>query len=89
MLEGMTIDRKPLRDHLEVIGHRDTFEYMLQLVKEKVLLSERIIEEIHSLVLIDKPEDRGVYRKIPVRIMEARDEPPQPYLVPEKSICNL
>ena len=84
VLEGITIDRKPLKEHLEVIGHRDAFEYMLQLVREKVPLSERIIKEIHSLVLIDRPEDRGVYRRIPVRIMGARHEPPQPYLVPEK-----
>lgn len=81
VLEGMTIDRKPLKDHLEVIGHRDAFEYMLQLVQEKAPLSERLIKEIHSLVLIDRPEDRGVYRKIPVRIMGAKHEPPQPYLV--------
>jgi len=81
VLEGMTIDRKPLKDHLEVIGHRDAFEYMLQLVQEKVPLSERIIKEIHSLILIDRPEDRGVYRLIPVRIMGAKHEPPQPYLV--------
>ena len=82
VLEGMTIDRKPLKDHLEVIGHRDAFEYMLQLVQEKVPLSERVIKEIHSLVLNDRPEDRGVYRRIPVRIMGAKHEPPQPYLVP-------
>lgn len=82
VLEGMTIDRKPLKDHLEVIGHRDAFEYMLRLVQEKVLLSERVIKEIHSLVLIDRPEDRGAYRRIPVRIMGAKHEPPEPYLVP-------
>ena len=84
VLEGMTIDRKPLKDHLEVIGHRDAFEYMLQLVKEKIQLSERVIKEIHSLVLMDRPEDRGVYRRIPVRIMGAKHEPPQPYLVSVK-----
>jgi Fic family protein len=55
---------------------------MLHLVQEKVPLSERVIKEIHSLVLIDRPEDRGVYRRIPVRIMGARHEPPQHYLVP-------
>lgn len=82
VLEGMTIDRKPLKDHLEVIGHRDAFEYMLKLVQEKVPLSERIVKEIHNLVLIDRPDDRGVYRRIPVRIMGAKHEPPQPFLVP-------
>ncbi len=82
VLEGMTIDRKPLKEHLEVIGHKDAFEYMLQLVQNRVPLSERIIKEIHSLVLIDRPDDKGVYRRIPIRIMGAKHVPPQPYLVP-------
>jgi Fic family protein len=31
---------------------------------------------------MDRPEDKGVYRRIPVKIMGAHHEPPQPYLVP-------
>lgn len=27
VLEGMTIDKKPLKDHLEAVGHRDAFLY--------------------------------------------------------------
>ena len=80
-LEGMTIDKKPLKHHLEAVGHRDAFLYVVSLVSEKVPVSERIIREIHALVLIDRPEDRGVYRRIPVKIMGAQHEPPQPYLV--------
>ena len=34
--------------------------------------------------LADKKDDRGVYRKIPVRIMGARHEPVQPYLIQPK-----
>jgi hypothetical protein len=30
---------------------------------------------------MDKPEDKGVYRRIPVRIMGAFHEPPQPYMI--------
>lgn len=82
VLEGITIDKKPLKDHLEVIGHKDAFEYVLQLVQDKVQLSERIIKDIHSLVLMDKPQDKGVYRSVPVQIMGAKHTPPQPYLVP-------
>ncbi len=41
---------------------------------------ENIIKQIHYLVLADKREDRGVYRRIPVRIMGAKHEPVQPYL---------
>lgn len=82
VLEGVTIDQKPLKDHLEAVGHRDAFLYVGELVVERVPISEKIIKDIHSLVLIDRPEDRGIYRRIPVRIMGAFHEPPQPYLVP-------
>ena len=82
VLEGVTIDKKPLKDHLEAVGHRDAFLYVQELVSDKTPVSERIIKVIHSLVLMDRPEDKGVYRSIPVRIMGAYKEPPQPYLVP-------
>jgi len=81
VLEGITIDQKPLKDHLEAVGHRDAFLYVEQLIKDKTPLSERVIKEIHSLVLMDRPKDKGVYRRIPVRIMGAYHELPQPYLV--------
>lgn len=82
VLEGITIDKKPLKDHLEAVGHKEAFEYVRQLVTEKHEISEKVIKEIHSLVLMDRREDRGVYRKIPVRILGAVHEPPQPYRVP-------
>ena len=82
VLEGVTIDKKPLKDHLEAVGHRDAFLYVQQLVTDKMPVSEKIVKNIHSLVLMDRPEDRGTYRSIPVRIMGAYKEPPQPYLVP-------
>lgn len=83
VLEGITIDQKPLKDHLEAVGHRDAFLYVQELVQNQVPFSESIIKQIHALVLMDRPEDRGVYRRIPVRIMGAYHEPPDPILVPE------
>ena len=84
VLEGVTIDKKPLKDHLEAVGHRDAFLYVQDLVKDKVPFSESIIKQIHTLVLMDRPEDRGVYRRIPVRIMGAYHVPSDPVLVPEQ-----
>jgi Fic family protein len=81
VLEGVTIDQKPLKDHLEAIGHRDAFQYVEELVQDKTELSEYVVKCIHSLVLMDRTEDRGVYRRIPVRIMGAFHEPPQPFMV--------
>ncbi len=82
VLEGVTIDKKPLKDHLEAVGHRDAFLYVQDLVKNNVPFSESIIKQIHTLVLMDRPDDRGVYRRIPVRIMGAYHVPPDPILVP-------
>lgn len=81
VLRGLTIDRKPLKDHMEAVGHKEAFDFVRDLVKERVPLSESIIKQIHYLVLADKREDRGVYRRVPVRIMGAKHEPVQPYLI--------
>ena len=42
---------------------------------------EIIIKQIHYLVLADKREDRGIYRRVPVKIMGAKHEPVQPYWI--------
>lgn len=83
-LEGMTIDKKPLKDHLEAVGHRDAFLYVQDIAKKDMPLSESVIKNIHALVLMNRPEDKGVYRRIPVRIMGAFTEPVQPYLIEPK-----
>ncbi|MDR1271560.1 MAG: Fic family protein [Clostridiales Family XIII bacterium] len=91
-LEGVTVDQKPLRDHLEAVGHRDAFLYVTELVSKKMQISERVIRNIHALALMGRSEDKGVYRRIPVKIMGAFHEPPQPYLVPvqmERLIAEL
>ena len=84
VLRGLTIDKKPLSHHLEAIGHKEAFDYVVSLVQQNEPLTERIIKEIHYLVLADKKEDRGVYRRIPVTIMGAAHEPVQPYLIQPK-----
>ena len=80
--DGITIAKKPLIHHLEAIGQRDAYYYVEDLVKVKVPFSEKTIKEIHSLVLIDGGLDRGIYRKLPVRV--GPYHPCQPYEVPIK-----
>lgn len=82
VLRGLTIDKKPLKDHLEAVGHKEAFDYVRELVQTQEPVSEYVIKQIHSLVLADKREDRGVYRQIPVRILGASVEPAQPYDIP-------
>ncbi len=84
VLRGLTIDQKPLKDHMEAIGHKEAFDFVSELVKDNEPISERVIKQIHYLVLSDKKDDRGVYRRVPVRIMGAHHEPVQPYLIQPK-----
>lgn len=80
--DGVTIAEKPVKEHLEAIGHKDAFEYVVGLADENRTLTEHAIREIHSLVLMDDPQNKGVYRSVPVAIVGAPHTPPQPYLVP-------
>lgn len=88
VLRSLTIDQKPLKYHMEAVGHKEAFDYVCELVKNNVPLSERIIQQIHFLVLVDKKDDRGIYRIVPVRIMGAYHEPVQPFLI-QPSMENL
>lgn len=81
VLRGLTIEQKPLKDHMEAVGHKEAFDFVCELVQSNTPMSESVIRQIHYLVLADKREDRGVYRRVPVRIMGAQHEPVQPYLI--------
>lgn len=81
VLRGLTIDQKPLKDHMEAVGHKEAFDFVRELVQSNVPMSERVIQQVHYLVLADKRDDRGVYRRVPVRIMGAQHDPVQPYLI--------
>lgn len=84
VLGGMTIDQKPMQDHLEAVGHRDAFLYVQDVAQNQLPITESVIKNIHALVLMNRPEDKGNYRRIPVRIMGAYTEPVQPYLIDPK-----
>lgn len=81
VLEGLTVSGKPLRCHLEAFGHKEAFSFVEENINADI--SEILIKHIHSLVLIDRPKDKGVYRKIPVRISGAYNVPPDPVIIPE------
>lgn len=82
--DGITIAEKPLREHLEAIGHKDAFEYIIALASENTPLTERVIKEIHALVLMNDAANRGRYRSVSVAILGATHTPPPPYLVQQQ-----
>lgn len=84
VLGGKTIDKKPLKDHLETVGGRDAYVYMLDLIARKNVLNEDAIKGIHSHILLDKPEYKGVYRHMPVKVLGAFHIPPEPYKISNK-----
>jgi len=80
--EGVTIGGKSMREHLEAINHAQAVEFIKDISRTDVEITERTIREIHALVLhgINK-EQAGRYRSVPVMIVGSRHLPPQPYLV--------
>lgn len=61
--DGLTIGGKPMKDHLEALGHSQAFDYMWSLAKKKEI-SERNIKSLHHLFFhaIDE-KNAGKYRK--------------------------
>lgn len=79
--EGVTISGKSMREHLEAINHTEAINYIKDIAKQDIEISERTIKEIHALILhgIDR-ENAGRYRTVPVMISGSTHMPPQPYL---------
>jgi Fic family protein len=79
--EDITIGEKPLKDHLEAIGHKEAWGFIMSLAENDTPLTERVIKDIHSLVLMNDTLNKGVYRGVPVTISDALNTPVQPYLI--------
>lgn len=80
--KGITIGGKSLNEHLEAINHSEAFEFILELVKGKVEISEYNLLQLHAIILksIDK-DNAGRYRNLNVRIGGSKHTPPEPYLI--------
>lgn len=75
-LEGITIGGKTLREHFEVINHREAILMVEDLVIQQIPLSERVIKDLHYLVLKNIDQDNaGRYRQVNVLISGAEHKP--------------
>jgi Fic family protein len=86
---GLTIGGRSLREHFEVINHRDAIEYVEMLVADAGASSspEPVtpfhVRQIHRLVLARIDDDNaGQYRTLPVQIMGTAHQPPEAWQVP-------
>jgi len=75
--KGVTIGGKSMREHFEVINHKEAIDYIKDLVKEKTLFNKRILLDIHHLILknIDM-QNAGKYRNVDVMISGSAHKPP-------------
>lgn len=80
--EGIAIGGKQLKDHLEVLGHNDAYDYMYTLAKHATI-DEKDILKLHKLFYIRiNPKLAGKYRKQQVFITGTDFIPPAPKQVP-------
>jgi Fic family protein len=82
--DGLTIGGKPLKDHMEAVGHADAYDFMLSLTNRR-RLTERHIRHLHRLFYqrIDEKE-AGRYRTVPVFITGSKHIPPTAAQVPAR-----
>jgi len=83
--KGLTVEGKPLKDHLEATNHAEALDYLKNLVNKKhTEISENDILDIHKLVLQKIDQDNaGRYRTVPVRIAGSEVIMPNPLKVPD------
>jgi Fic family protein len=81
--DGLTIGGKPMKDHLEVLGHAAAYDFIYELIGIKKELSEEDILKIHRLFYEKIDEDNaGNYRKVPVFVSGTDYVFPAPTAVP-------
>ena len=68
---GITAQGKPLKDHLDIIGHRDAVNVMLDMVKGDRPLRQTDVRQLHQVMLKEDypqraitPDGREVFRTI-------------------------
>ncbi|MEG1278703.1 MAG: Fic family protein [Cellulosilyticaceae bacterium] len=82
ILEGITIGGKTLREHLEVVNHKEAILYIEDIVRNQEDFTEWQIKNIHNLVLKGiNDKYAGSYRDQQVFISGAEHTPPEPLMI--------
>lgn len=80
--DGITIGGKPVKDHLEALGHSEAYDLLFRLAKHKDI-TETNVKELHRLFYYRIDEDQaGKYRKQKVIITGTDFIPPAPDKIP-------
>lgn len=82
---GLTIGGKSLREHFEVINHKEAIDYVEQLAAQHDPITSFHVRQIHKLVLARIDDDNaGRYRDSQVRISGAAYLPPEAWEIPQR-----
>jgi Fic family protein len=77
ILEGMTINERPLKDEIEARSLANATEYLYKLIDGREPLTKRTLLELHGLVMKDIPGiNSGQFRAIDVKIKDSEHTPP-------------
>lgn len=76
--DGLTVSGKPLRDHLEAIGHSEAFDTLYELSKSGKIDEEAILNLHRVFYYRIDTNNAGSYRKKPVIITGTSFIPPPP-----------
>lgn len=83
--KGMTINGKPLKDHLEALDHYEAIRYVREMARQNTPITESDVRNLHKLVMQrSAPEIAGQYASLPryVRTETGRYNFPSPAEVP-------
>lgn len=79
---GLTVGGKSLREHFEVVNHREAIQYVEDLVQNPEPITAFHVRQIHKLILTNiDDENAGSYRKMQVRIAGAPFIPPESWQI--------
>jgi len=83
LLDGLTVNGKPLREHLEVINHKHAIDFVEALAAGDAPITEHTLRQIHALVLRTIDDKKaGRYRRVQVYITGSEYVPSEPVAVP-------
>lgn len=74
---GLTIGNKSLKEHFEVINHKECIGTIEKYIQNKTDLSIEVIKELHKIILKNIDDSQaGILRRTNVRILGAAHIPP-------------
>ena len=84
--DGLTIGKgKTLKEHLEVINHKEAIDYVEDIVNKNIDISESIIKNLHYIILKTiNNQNAGKYRNVNVLISGSKHRPPEHFLVSQE-----